>query len=230
MGRPVNANAEQTRADLLAVAMMHFGRDGFRRATTRGIAKEVGVSFATLHHYFGKKEALYGECIQAAFKELLQVGVELATELATPPTATRIERAVRSAFRAMQANASRSRFLLRAFVFEDPELVSAHVPEHRNALLNGALSLLGAGADEGTAQARKVRLIGLGMLLTRFVSASHFERGVLGDEAFGDNGPIEDYLVEVATSSLGEDVGQLAALSSLLVPKNSSIREPSNEP
>ncbi len=216
MGRPINANAEKTRASLLSVAIDHFGREGFHRSTTRGIADEVGVSFATLHHYFGKKEALFGECIALAFDELLGVGAEVAQELATPPTKSRVERAVRLGFRSMQANVSRSRFLLRAFVFEAPDLVGAHVPAHRNRLLEGALRLLNAGSDDASAQARKVRLVGLGMLLTRFVSASEFERDVLGDAAFGPNAAIEDYLVEIATLTLGEEVAKLATLAAFL--------------
>ena len=216
MGRPINANAAETRADLLSVAIKHFGRDGFRRATTRRIAEDVGVSFATVHHYFGTKEALYAECIATSFSQLLEVGSEIAGLLLTPPEESRVERAVRHGFRLLSANANRSRFLLRAFVFEDPELVAKNVPAHRTRLLEGALGLLNKGGDAATAEARKVRLIGLGMLITRFVSASDFERDVLGDSAFASQGAIEDYLVFVAESTLGEDVGKLSALAALL--------------
>jgi AcrR family transcriptional regulator len=216
MGRPINANAAETRADLLRVAIEHFGRDGFRRATTRRIAEEVGVSFATVHHYFGTKEALYAECIAAAFTQLLEVGAEVASILVTPPEESRVARAVRHGFRALSANQSRSRFLLRAFVFEDPELVAKNVPAHRTQLLEGALSLLGVGGDEAAAEARNVRLIGLGMLITRFVAASDFERDILGDSAFAASGAIEDYLVFVAESTIGADVGKLSALAAFI--------------
>ncbi len=214
MSRPVNANAEHTRAELLRTATLHFGRDGFHRATTRRIAADVGVSFATLHHYFGKKDALYGECIKGCLAELMALGVALATELATPPTSDRIDRAVRLGFRRMQANPDRSRFLLRAFVFEDPELVSTYLSGQRNPLLEGALRLLAGGDDEAAAR-RKVRLIGLGMLLTRFVSASHFERGALGDSAFDENGLIEEYLVDMAKKSFEDEVDSFAALAKI---------------
>mgnify|MGYP003665293395 FL=1 len=222
MGRPINANAAETRADLLRVAIEHFGRDGFRRATTRRIAEDVGVSFATVHHY-GTKEALYAECIAAAFAQLLEVGAEIARVLVTLPEESRVARAVRHGFRALRANTSRSRFLLRAFVFEEPELVAKNVPAHRKKLLDGALSLLNAGGDAATAEARKVRLIGLGMLITRFISVSEFERDVLGDHAFDEDGAIENYLVFVAESTLGSDVGKLSALAAFIPPAEGSV-------
>ncbi len=223
MGRPINANAAETRAKLLAVAIHHFGRDGFRRATTRRIAEDVGVSFATVHHYFGTKESLYAECIATSFSQLLEIGAEIAGLLLTTPEESRVERAVRHGFRLLSANANRSRILLRAFVFEDPELVAKNVPAHRTKLLEGALGLLNNGGDAATAEARKVRLIGLGMLITRFVSASDFERDVLGEQAFASQGAIEDYLVFVAESTLGEDVGKLSAIAAFLpTPKESA--------
>jgi AcrR family transcriptional regulator len=206
MARPINADASRTRAALLSVAIEHFGRDGFRKATTRKIAGDVGVSFATLHHYFGTKEALFAECIEKAFDELLEIGAQVAVVLSTPPTEDRVRRAVRHGYRVTSASPSRSRFLMRAFVFEDQELVAKHVPEHRNRLFDGALTLLQTGVDEETAEKRRVRFIGIGMLLTRFAAASSFERGLLGEQAFAHGGAIEDYLVQIAEATLGKDV------------------------
>jgi AcrR family transcriptional regulator len=203
VARPRNADAAETQARLLAVATAHFGRDGFRAATVRRIAADAGVTFATVHHYFGTKEALFGACVAAAFEELLELGREVASILATCPRDQRVGRAVRHAFRAACAANDRSRFLLRSFVFEDPSLTSAHVPAHRKSFVEGALALLRGNGDRDE---RLVRLVGIGMLVTRFATASPFEHDLLGAGAYAANGSIEDYLVQIAESTLGDDV------------------------
>ncbi len=218
MGRPINADAAKTRSTLLSVAIEHFGRDGFQGATTRGIAQGVGVSFATVHHYFGTKEALFAECIKCAFDDLMSLGMQVVLELTALPHGTRVERSVRRCFRLISQRPSRARFLLRAFVFEDPELVAAHVPPHREKLVAGARKLLqGRGAGDSSATER-VRLMGISMLMTRFAAASRFERDILGDAAFAEDGIIEDYLVEIAMATIGPDLASLSQLSELIRP------------
>jgi AcrR family transcriptional regulator len=51
--------AEVRRADILATAARVFSTHGFVGATTRDIAREIGITEAALYRYFPSKEAIY---------------------------------------------------------------------------------------------------------------------------------------------------------------------------
>jgi len=56
--RKRNARGEQRQRDLLRAAASVFGRVGYHETTTNAIAKEAGVSPATLYQFFPNKEAI----------------------------------------------------------------------------------------------------------------------------------------------------------------------------
>ena len=56
--RKRNARGEQRQQDLLRAAAAVFGRLGYHETTTNAIAKEAGVSPATLYQFFPNKEAI----------------------------------------------------------------------------------------------------------------------------------------------------------------------------
>lgn len=71
--RPILATPEQrreqTREAILKAAWEALVRDGYENITTRGIAKVAGVNSATLHYYFGTKEALLSEATRFALRD-----------------------------------------------------------------------------------------------------------------------------------------------------------------
>jgi AcrR family transcriptional regulator len=56
--RKRNARGEQRKRDLLRAAASVFGRLGYHHTTTNAIAREAGVSPATLYQFFPNKEAI----------------------------------------------------------------------------------------------------------------------------------------------------------------------------
>jgi len=56
--RKRNARGEQRQQDLLRAAAAVFGRVGYHETTTNAIAKEAGVSPATLYQFFPNKDAI----------------------------------------------------------------------------------------------------------------------------------------------------------------------------
>jgi AcrR family transcriptional regulator len=52
------------RADILAAARASFAEHGYDRATIRDIAGRAAVDPALVIHYFGSKEALFGEALE----------------------------------------------------------------------------------------------------------------------------------------------------------------------
>jgi AcrR family transcriptional regulator len=173
-----------------------------RAATLRKIAADAGITFATVHHHFGTKADLFAACVAAAFEQLTAIGAEVIDILATAPAETRVETAVRHAFRAASRDRDRSRFLLRAFVFEDPDLAGEPIARHRAAFIDRIVGAL----SRDRADALMVRFMGLGMLITRFAASPPFEVETLSDDAFDPGGVVEDYLVDVAHHTLADHI------------------------
>lgn len=63
-GRAPEQRRERTREQILEAARAALVRVGYERITTRRIAEEAGVNIATLHYYFGTKEALLSETVR----------------------------------------------------------------------------------------------------------------------------------------------------------------------
>jgi AcrR family transcriptional regulator len=60
---------QRVRDQILAAALIAFGKYGFAAATTREIAIAAGVTLPALKYYFGGKEALYRACAEAVVDE-----------------------------------------------------------------------------------------------------------------------------------------------------------------
>ena len=79
--------SEDNRERILAVARCAFAEQGYRGATLRAIAGEVGVDVALIAHYFGNKQGLYTEAMkmptraQQVVREALSAPAEQAGEV-----------------------------------------------------------------------------------------------------------------------------------------------------
>ncbi|OBI39434.1 TetR/AcrR family transcriptional regulator [Mycobacterium colombiense] len=72
LGRPVGADAEQTRARIVAATMRCVATVGYARATIREIARTANVTSASLYNYFPNKS------------ELMKAAVAARTDIAVP--------------------------------------------------------------------------------------------------------------------------------------------------
>ncbi|MDP1758061.1 MAG: helix-turn-helix domain-containing protein, partial [Pseudohongiella sp.] len=59
VGRPVNANPEFQRENILRAALAEFSHNGFSGASVRTIAQEAGVAHGLIRHYFLSKDELF---------------------------------------------------------------------------------------------------------------------------------------------------------------------------
>lgn len=59
LGRPVDTDSEQTRANIVNAAKECFGTAGFRATSNRDIADRAGVTAATIYYYFKNKSDLF---------------------------------------------------------------------------------------------------------------------------------------------------------------------------
>ncbi|GGS84408.1 TetR/AcrR family transcriptional regulator [Streptomyces chromofuscus] len=71
-GRPPRAESADTRDRILAAAREEFSERGYEKTSVRGIAKAAGVDSALVHHYFGTKEQVFQEALQAVFAPALK--------------------------------------------------------------------------------------------------------------------------------------------------------------
>ncbi|KAA0256530.1 MAG: TetR/AcrR family transcriptional regulator [Acidobacteria bacterium] len=112
MARPVKAESERTRGDLLVAAARAFGEKGFEGARLAEIAAGAGIRRPSLLYHFPTKEALYEAVVSDGFGEL---GARLAAALARPRSAP-----------AAAAAAVRE---LKAFLLARPEMARLLVRE-----------------------------------------------------------------------------------------------------
>lgn len=71
MPRGIAKDHDEKRAALRKGAAAYFARQGFDRASMIGAARECGVSKALLYHYYGGKEALLFDILDAHLSHLL---------------------------------------------------------------------------------------------------------------------------------------------------------------
>jgi AcrR family transcriptional regulator len=99
-GRILEQKRERTREMILEAARAALVRVGYERITTRRIAEEAGVNIATLHYYFGTKEALLAATVRFALQRSvarLRAAIEEATTAAEA-----LERAFETAWQLIQ--------------------------------------------------------------------------------------------------------------------------------
>lgn len=198
VARPVDANAAETRRAILRAAVATFGEVGFDGATVRNIADVAGISFATVHHYFGTKEALYDACLDASFAELDEMGAAVTRAVLDAPPGEGIRAGIRAAYGSARAHPDRSRFLLRSFLFERRPRVRERHDAAQRALVTSSAALLGDDAAFG----RRVPLVALGVLLTRFAVSAETERALFAEETGDADEAVVAYLVAVAEATL----------------------------
>lgn len=118
MARPVNANADVTRARILGAAGTLFSARGVGQTSIRQIAKDAGVSLGMVHHYFGSKDALYTACVDAMYGELAELQATLLAAAAVHTGSQRdlIDEVVRTCFRFALSHEPAVRLVMREVV------------------------------------------------------------------------------------------------------------------
>ena len=65
-GRPVNIKrVGKKKAAILVASSVCFGKLGYAQTDVNGIAQDIGITKGTIYHYFGSKEKLFLETVDA---------------------------------------------------------------------------------------------------------------------------------------------------------------------
>jgi AcrR family transcriptional regulator len=109
---------EHTRESLLQAAWTALARDGYEKITTRRIAEIAGVNIATLHYYFGTKEALLSEATRFALRAT-EARLRSAIDAEASATAA-FERVFATIWQLVQERTGVLRYDLAVRGFRDP--------------------------------------------------------------------------------------------------------------
>lgn len=82
-GRPLNANPEQQRQNIIRAALAEFSRTGFAGTSLRRIAEQAGVAHGLIRHYFQGKEELFHSAADYLFGEMAKPLMQAAEQADT---------------------------------------------------------------------------------------------------------------------------------------------------
>ena len=204
MARPKNASAVETRRRLVGVAGELFATRGLGDVSLREIAKAASVTAPAVIHYFGSKEALYEECIEALYARLADLRGEIAESISGAKDFDgALDAGVRAVFGVARRNQSAIKLLLR-HVADTGEIGTERREKQLLPFLDQGASLFAALTGRTEAELRIV-LQSIVFLVGRWAVASPREvqavTGLRGPvRAFA---AIEDHLVDVARRQLG---------------------------
>ncbi len=207
MARPVQADAQATRARILAAACHHFAEVGAGHARMREIARAASVSQACVHHYFGSKAALYRACVDATYAEVESLRQELWPQPGEPlGLASLLENGVRRAFRFACSHQDSIRLNMRT-ILDTGELDAAWREKVLQPFLGGVGELLESFSRLPRGRVR-LGLHSLQALMIRYALVEPAELavvvGVPGDPE-QQRQAVEDHLVAIARPLLGLD-------------------------
>lgn len=161
-------NAEATRAAILEAAKALFSRVGYDLTSLRDIAVAAGADAALVKRYFGSKEGLFREALDASFTPDFLAGVNRATyahDIATMMAGTPHDD---------EAATQTFQFLLRAATSPTT------APMLKDALQKRSLGPVRdwLGGEDASARARVLTAIYVGLLVERLIRDEPLE----GDE------------------------------------------------
>jgi len=202
MARPANANAEETRGRILNAASTLFAEHGRAGASVRAIAQAAGVNGAMVSHYFGGKDGLYSDCLDALYSELAEgQTLFIDTLQAGGSVPDIVERTVRQAYRFAREKRGLIRLIMRHVLDQgevDPER-QAHLLVPFLVEVSGLLS---AVSSRPQAELR-LTLQSLIFLNVRYALSGEDELRLI---AGGEGDVIDrvgDHLAQLALVSLG---------------------------
>jgi AcrR family transcriptional regulator len=209
MARPVQADAEATRRNILAAATGLFSDKGLAPTTTREIARSAGVSLATVHHYFGGKNELYRACVDAMYTELDGLRAEIeASLLEARARGAGIDELVEAAVRRVWRFARRHRPAIQLMVrtvLDTGEMERDKRERYLMPFLDQGTGFLAPLIDRPAFEVR-CALLALNYLMTRFTLSSAAELAIALDMAGAPDdqvlGAVEDYLARRARAEL----------------------------
>lgn len=176
--RKVRQDPESMKARILAAARRVFGQYGYHGATTRGIAKEVGIDISTLYYHWGEKEDLYEAVVFDIIDELRVLLRRVEKKIHGRPLAERMDISIDTIVHYLFDRPEISNLiLLRYFSKTRQEMKwDTQVPEF---LTDIAVSMGLKEGDGSVSTPNKMRILAMMNAIYNFISGQDFFCGTL---------------------------------------------------
>ncbi len=212
MARPVQANAERTRSRILASASQLFSDKGTGNTSMREIARQAGVTQATVHHYFGSKDDLHAAAVTAMYGELGQLRANLIGLLdGNPDVSTVVGRAVRTAFKFAREHRAAVRMSFRD-VIDSHEMPHPQV-DQASAMMRDAVPALMALTDL-PAERIRFTLQSMVFLIVRYALGTAGEYALIVDGKHHRRKRYDERHVEALADELARTAQRMLGLPS----------------
>lgn len=203
MARPVAADAEATKARILAAATALIAERGIDGTTVRDVAAHASVSLATILHYFASKDGLHAAVVAAMDAELLRLRDALVAGLR--PGLARdavLDDVVRRAWDFARTHRVAHRIVLRT-VLDGGGMPKARIDSLMIPSLDDASAILAAVFDVDPLRAR-LTVQSLVQLSARYAVASDDELCAVtaSDDVDTATTRVADHLVDLARGLL----------------------------
>jgi AcrR family transcriptional regulator len=202
---PIDGRAQR----IIAAAFTEFSRRGVRAARMSVIARQAGVSLATLRQYFTTRDELFREVIRSTLVRLIQHRHVPGTSVPDQPIVSRIRHFIRQFWRTMEEPDQAA--LLRLSLGElsaFPELAVFHTTEVIGRAVGRLEALLTEGVRRGEIPLCDVRTV------ARVIVSALITYGVwlASPGIYGDlTGPNRERAEEAAIDVLVGVVGRTTA-------------------
>jgi AcrR family transcriptional regulator len=169
------------KARILAAARTLFGRYGYHGATTRMIARQVGIDISTLHYHWGEKRDLYEAVITDLDEELRGQLAAIEAVVHGRSLRFRLEVAIERMADWLFAHPEISHLVLQRYFSRtrDEESLEQRLPLH---LANIALAMGLASDREDVPPEARARVLAVWHSIFNFVSGEKIFRPLLASQ------------------------------------------------
>lgn len=216
MSRPVAADADRTKKRLIGVANRHFSLKGSTNTSLREVARDAGVSLATISHYFGTKQQLEQACMATSYSEMTAAMEPMARLLAQLSEGVRgasaeelkvtVEDLARSAFRILTSHRQELRMIMRPW-WETGRLDERWKRESHLPFLRTASEAISAATGRPTAE---IRLEVQSLVIIAMKYALTDPRELAEQAGVVLEGPIEDSQADEALDLVAEHLATMS--------------------
>jgi TetR/AcrR family transcriptional regulator len=190
---------------IMAAAFTEFSRRGVRGARMSVIARQAGVSLATLRQYFPTRDELFREVIRSTLVRLILQPGEPGTPPPDRPTTDRIRGFMRQFWRSMEEPEQAA--LLRMSLSElsgYPELAVFHASEVIGRAVSRLEAVLRDGVRRGEVQLIDVRTAARVILAALITYAVWFASpGVYGEVTGSDRHRAKEAVIDLLVRAAG---------------------------
>jgi len=192
---PIDGRAQR----IIVAGFAEFTQRGVRAARMSAVAREAGVSLATLRQYFPTREELFREVIRSTIVRLIRHPPESGTPTTGQPMVGRIRQLLRQFWQTMEDPEQAA--LLRLALGElsaFPELAVFHTTEVIGRAVGRLEAMLSEGARSGEIRVRDVRIAARVILAPLITYALWFASpGIYGDLTGPDRHRTEEAVIDL---------------------------------